>query len=148
MANMLDAYGMGALLGAFAGMMVFFVILFIAAYIYQAWATMVIAQKTKTKYPWLAWIPIANLFLLPMIAQVPWWTALIVVVASFIPFLGIVVVIAATIWWWWKISERRNYPGPLGILMVVPIAQWIVLGFLAWKEQKAAPVAAKPAAKK
>ena len=53
----------------------------IIVYVYVALCLMFIAQKTDTPYPWLAWIPIANVFLMAMIAKKPWLWALIMVIA-------------------------------------------------------------------
>lgn len=105
----------------------------LAVYIYFSYTLMVIAQKTKTENAWLAWIPIANLYLMTQIAQVPWWTFLIVLLASWIPFIGQLLAIGISIWWWWKISERRNSPGWLGILMIFPLVNFVVVGYLAFK---------------
>lgn len=112
----------------------FFLLFGIAAYIYSAIALMTIAKRTKTKNGWLAWIPIANLYLMTQIAKVQWWTMFVIILA-FIPFLNSLAGIATagvSIWWWWKISERLHKPGWLGILMIIPVANFIVLGVLAW----------------
>jgi len=37
-----------------------------------------------------------------------------------------------TIWLWWKIAEARHYPGWYGILMIIPIVNFIIMGILAW----------------
>jgi hypothetical protein len=39
-------------------------IIYLAIYVYIAYSIMVIANKTNTENSWLAWIPIANLYLL------------------------------------------------------------------------------------
>ena len=73
-------------LGLSPGMITFFIFIGTFSYIYTALALMTIAQKTKTKNPWLAWIPIANLYLMTQIGKVPWWTILFLIL-SFFPFL-------------------------------------------------------------
>lgn len=118
--------------GAFFG---FVVVFFLAVYVYSAWALMTIALKTNTEPAWLAWIPIANIFLLPLIAQVPWWTALIALLSGFIPVVGWIVSTALAVWWWWQIAERLDYEGWLGILMIVPVVNLVLLGVFAWKDQ-------------
>ncbi len=107
------------------------IILAILVYIYTAWALMDIARRTKTNLPWLAWIPIANLYLRTKIAKVPWWTLLVILLA-WIPFVGGLLLLLVMIWWWWKIAEARKHPGWWGILMIVPILNWILMGILAW----------------
>lgn len=119
---------------------------FLIVYVYTAVALMTIAKKTNTKLPWLAWIPIANFYLMTRIAKVPWWTMLIVVFKlsdflpyySVIPYIGIIreisllVSLAVIAWWWWKIAEARNKPGWFGILTIIPFVNLVVIGVIAW----------------
>lgn len=118
-----------ATLIAFIGSYLIFVI---ALYVYWALALMKIAKKTNTDKPWLAWIPIANLYLMTQIAGVPWWTMLLVIFLPIIPILGYLAAISITVWWFWKIAEVRGKPGWWGILMIIPIVNLIILGILAW----------------
>lgn len=110
----------------------------LVVYIYMALALMTIAKKTNTPNGWLAWIPIANIYLMTQIAQVPAWTMLIIFV-GFVPVIGSLAVLAVMLWWWWKIAERRNQPGWLGILLIVPVVDLIIPGLLAWYDK---PIAA------
>src|SRR5262245_26877392 len=66
---------------AFAGtMMLVFVVIGIAMYIYVALALQTIATKTATANGWLAWIPIANIFLMLSVAKKPmWWFILFLI---------------------------------------------------------------------
>ena len=125
-----ELLGLGAI---FAGFFFVFALLGIVVYIYMAIALMTIAKKTKTPNAWLAWIPFANLYLMTQIGGVPWWT-IFGVLLSLIPFLGGLAVLALMVWWWWKISEAVGKPGWIGILMIVPIANLIVPGYLAWSK--------------
>ncbi|MBW2970864.1 hypothetical protein KY320_01755, partial [Candidatus Woesearchaeota archaeon] len=95
-------------------------------YVYMAFALQTIAKKTNTENPWLAWIPIANLVLMTQIAGLHWATIFLML----IPFVNIAVII----WWWWKIAEARNKPGWMALLFLVPIANLIVPGILAWSD--------------
>lgn len=122
----------GAIIAMIGGFLWLFVLLFIALYVYSALALMNIAKRTNTKNPWLAWIPIANMYLMTQIGGVPWWTLLIVVFAGFIPFVGGIVSVVLIIWWWWKIAEARQRPGWWGILMMIPVVNLILMGVLAW----------------
>ncbi len=125
----------GAALGTFvAANMILAMLLFAGIYIFTALALMVIAKKTKTENAWLAWIPVANLYLMTKIAGVSWWTLLIVLFGNFIPILGGIAALAVMIWWWWKIAEARNKPGWYGILMLIPIVNLIVMAILAWAD--------------
>lgn len=111
-----------------------FFIFALAVYIYMAIATMAIARKTKTENGWLAFIPIANMYLYTKMAGVPWWTFLIAFFGSLIPFIGGIVFIVFFIWWWWKIAEHINRPGWWSILLIIPIVNLIIIGIMAWGE--------------
>ena len=123
--------GLGSLMALFAGILVFVLVLFIVFYIYMALALMAIAKRTGTPNGWLAWIPIANFYLMADIAKVPWWT-MFAFLLVFVPFVGGPAFLAVTIWWWWKIAEARGKPGWWGILMLIPIVNLVVMGMLAW----------------
>jgi len=110
------------------------IVLFLAVYVYSALALMAIARKTKTKYAWLAWIPVANIYLMTQIAGVQWWTMLFLLFAM-VPVLGSAIVIGLTIYWWWNIAEVRKMPGWLGILMAVPVVNLVVMGIIAWSKK-------------
>ena len=71
-----------------AGIMIVFILLLaLAVYIYTSLALMKIADRTKTKDGWLAFVPIGNIYLMTKIAKVPgWWT--IGVLLGFIPFIA------------------------------------------------------------
>jgi len=85
-----------------------------------------IARKTNTPNGWMAWIPIANIFLALNIAQKPgWWFILFL-----IPLVGLVMAIIVTM----AIAERRGKPSWWGILLIVPVVGLIVPGYLAWSD--------------
>lgn len=112
-----------AALGAF----LFVGLLFgLAMYIYWSLALMVIANKTSTPNGWLAWIPIANLILMAIIAKKPvWWFLL-----CLIPLVGVVFLVII----WMGIAEARRKPNWWGILLIVPVVNLIVPGYLAWAD--------------
>jgi len=108
-------------LGWFSGL---WIVLWIAVYVWVALCLQIIAKKTDTTNAWLAWIPIANIYLMCKVADKPgWWTILF-----FIPIANIVFAILV----WMKIAEFCNRPSWLGILMIVPIANLVVPGILAF----------------
>ncbi|MBN1792420.1 hypothetical protein JW826_01930 [Candidatus Woesearchaeota archaeon] len=131
--------GMAAGIIAFLGaMMIFVAILLLAVYIYSAIAMMTIANRLKTKPSWLAWIPIANIYLLTKMAKMPWWPMLLLI-GAFIPVIGPLLSLAFMVFmviWTWKVCERRNLPGWLAVLTVIPVLGWIwglvLWGILAW----------------
>jgi len=72
----------------------------------------------------LAWIPIANIFLLLMIAKRPlWWFILML-----IPLVNIVVAIIV----WLDILKLRGKPWWWIILLIIPIVNLVALAILAW----------------
>ena len=102
----------------------FFLVIFF--YVYTAVCLQKIAEKTDTENPWLAWIPIANLYLWYLIAKPAiWWFILL-----FIPYANIVAVAVI----WMSIAEARKKPKWLGILMLLPIVNLIMMGYLAFSE--------------
>jgi uncharacterized membrane protein YhaH (DUF805 family) len=92
---------------------------------------MAIAKKTNTNNGWLAFIPIANIYLLTQIAGISgWWT--LGILLSVIPVVGGILVGLGMIYLYWKTAEKVGKPGWWGILMIIPIVGWILLGIMAW----------------
>lgn len=121
----------GGLFAAFAAMGLVFMIVVLAFYIYAALALMAIAKKTKTPNGWLAFIPIANIYLMTQMAGISgWWT--LAIFASIIPIIGGIAVLAGMIYLWWIIAEKINKPGWWSILLIIPIVNIIILGIMAW----------------
>ena len=107
-----------------SGIFIGYIIIWIAAYVWAALCLHIMANKTNTPNPWLAWIPIANIYLMCKVGSKPgWWTIL-----AFIPLVNIVIGIIV----WMAIANARNRPSWLGILMIIPIVNVIILGILAF----------------
>ena len=104
----------------------FFFLMWIAIYAYMAFCLQTIAGKTGTGNGWLAWIPIANVYLMCLIAGKPGWWLLL----CLIPFVNIVIMIIV----WMGIAEARKKESWLGILMIIPIVNLIVLGLMAFSD--------------
>jgi len=129
------------LFGSFlAGITLFGVVLmllFVAGvYIYHAFAWSEIARKLKYKYPWLAWIPFANISLVLELGGFHWaWVFLIL-----IPIFGWIALLVLYIISLWKIFEKRKYPGWFSLGIIIPraglILYLIAIGFVAWAEKK------------
>lgn len=133
MADLLAYGGLGALFGAAAALGV---VVLIGLYVYMALAWSTIARKLNYEYDWLAWIPIAQLVLLPVLAEKDWtWVFMFLVPIANIVFYFI---------WMWKILERRNLHGALSLVPiagVIPyigglasIANLVILGIAAWRD--------------
>ena len=128
------SYGLGGFMALLAGMLVVMLLVFLVLYVYMALTLMTIAKKTKTENAWLAWIPIANIYLMTQIARVSgWWTLSLLL--YFIPFVGALAFLVIFCWLWWKISEARKMPGWLGVLMWIPLVNLIIMGVLAWSDK-------------
>ncbi len=124
-------------------------IIICALYLYFTFAWFTIAKKLGYKYAWLAWIPIINIFILPIVAKKnEWWTiifAIPVLLSLAYPFflmrldytttflqnvsriyfivyaLTIVFIAIMSVVWLWRIYKLRNYPGWLSLLPLLGI---------------------------
>ena len=137
------------------------IIIIIAVYVFLAIALRTIARKTGTQGGWRAWVPIVSLFLELEIAELSYWWALFVIV----PFLiGVgaglshntsliasfktvsnfyqVVEFAVTAYIWSRIARRRGFSPWLGLLSLVPIANYVLYGVLAFSESGKATLGA------
>lgn len=128
------------LMVAFMGIIV---LVLVVIHVYIAIALQIIARKTAIENGWLAWIPVANLYLCCRIADKPgWWLLLF-----FVPFVNIIIGILVCR----EIARARNKPSWLGILLaLVPGINLIVLGYLAFskdaviEEKKTVPTPTTP----
>ena len=116
-----------------SGLLGFFVIFGLIAYIYSSLCLYFIAKKTSKEPAWMAWVPIANLFLMCKIASISYWFLLILLL-TFIPFLGFLTSIAFTGFVWHKIALARGKEGWIGILTCIPIVGLITMGYLAFSD--------------
>ncbi|MFZ5955120.1 MAG: hypothetical protein ACOYT4_01740 [Nanoarchaeota archaeon] len=132
---------MAAVLALFFIVLLIAFFLAIALYVYVSLAYMNIAKKTNTEPAWLAWIPIANFYLMSKIADMRWWPMLLLI-GIFIPFIGPVFWIAFLVFlviWNWKILRAVEQPGWIAIFMIIPMLNIVFLIFLgigAWSEEK------------
>jgi hypothetical protein len=123
LAQSTDAGPFAALSGV---LLLLFVVFAAGCYVYMALALQTIATKTGTANEWLAWIPIANLFLMLMVAKKPmWWFILFL-----IPLVNLVIAIMV----WMAVAEARGKPNWWGILMIIPLVNLVVPGYLAWAD--------------
>ena len=109
-----DAFGsIGVLIGIVFGYLLFTLPIF------------VMAKKMEHEYAWLAFVPIANMWLLCDMAGKEWWwllVALIPVVGYFIFWIVIGM----------GLAESFDQPSWLGILMILPIVNFIILYYFAF----------------
>lgn len=111
----------------FAGAFLIVMLVILAAgYVYLALALQTIAKKTGTQNAWLAWIPLANIFLMLDIAKKPMWWFLLFLVPLVNLVMGVLV--------WMAVATARRKPEWWGILSIVPIVNLVVPGYLAWSD--------------
>ncbi|HDP74080.1 MAG TPA: hypothetical protein ENN46_03960 [Candidatus Woesearchaeota archaeon] len=76
---------------------------FLVSYLFIAVTFYFLAKKLKTEPLWLAWVPIAQFFLLPIMAGKHWAWGFIM----FVPLANIIFMYI----WLWLVYEKRKYPG-------------------------------------
>jgi hypothetical protein len=133
-----------------AGMSIVSSIVSLLFYVFTAVMLYLIANKTGTSLPWLAFIPIANIFLMVQIAKKPiWWLALLFlpIITPIIALLAIVdptggiivavltgavilVCVAAWLLVSIGISSARGKSVIWGILLFIPCTSPIALAYL------------------
>lgn len=140
-----NALTQGFLGGALAGLAIFMVILValfaIGLYVYHALAWQKIGKNQKYKYPWLSWIPFANISMIFQMGGFHWaWVFLFL-----LPVLGWIAIMVLLAISMWRIFEKAKYPGWLGLsyaLIIIPylgmffsIAYLVVIGIVAWENK-------------
>lgn len=107
---------------AAAGMMGAVMIFYVVAYVWTALCLYFIAKKTNTANPWMAWVPIANVFLMLNIAKRPlWWFVLML-----IPLVNFVILIIVMM----DMIKARGRPAWHVVLML--LFGPIYMGYLAF----------------
>lgn len=126
------------------------VILPLVGYLFTSVMLFLIAKKTATALPWLAFIPIANLYLMVQIAGKPiWWLGLfllpvlspvVALIAAVDPTGGIVVgvlslalVLGSLVAWFFislGIAAARGKSTLWGVLFFIPCTSPIAMGYL------------------
>ncbi|MFH1458439.1 MAG: hypothetical protein ABIG31_04655 [Candidatus Omnitrophota bacterium] len=108
-------------------------IIAILFYAYSALCLQFIAKKTGQGPVWMAWVPIANLFLMCKIGSLSYlW--LLGIFLGLLPLVGILFSLALCGYLWYRIALARNKPGWLGILACLPIVNLVIIGYLAFSD--------------
>ncbi len=85
-----------------------------------------LAKKMNDEAPWMAWVPVLNLFQLARLAQKPgWWGILILV-----PFVGIIIYIMMMV----EVLKRLKQESIMVLLFIVPVANIIYPYYLAFSD--------------
>jgi hypothetical protein len=133
--------GSGAWSGGFLAFimgMIIFIIFAVAAHIYIAICLMKIAKKTDTPNAWFAWIPFLNFVLMLKIAKKPVWWILVLILffIPFINFLASLTLLVISVIIWMKIAEAVGKPSWWGIMVIVPVMNLIMPGYLAFSKME------------
>lgn len=97
-------------------------------YVYISLTLMAIAKKLKYENAWYAWIPILNMIMLFELGdQNPMLLFLLL-----IPGIGELIIMIFSVIALMNISTKRGYDKMLGLLALIPIARYVLLGILAW----------------
>ena len=83
-----------------------------------------IAERLNQENAWMAFVPIANLFLLASMAGKEWWWVLLML----IPLINIIIFIIL----WMGVAENLGHPSWMGILMIVPLVNFAILYYWAF----------------
>jgi len=129
----------GNVVAMMSGFMLFIVL---AGYIYISLCLYLIAKKTEVTNPWMAWIPLVNLWTFVAAAGRQWWWLAVIAglgALSLIPDVGIIfglLNLAAIIYLWICITENVGKNKWLGLLMIVPLVNLIFPAILAFSKQE------------
>lgn len=115
-------------------MLIFSIVIGLSSYIYCSLALMKIAKRLNHANPWFAWVPILNLVLIFQLGDKNPMLLLLML----IPGIGAVIIGVISIIALMTVCEKRGHDKMLGLLSLVPVANYILLGILAWGKDKAA----------
>ena len=104
------------------------------AYLYFSLCLFLIARKLNVPAPWVAWVPIAQVWTMVTAAGKPGWWVLL--------FLIPVVNFILHIYLWMCIVENLGRKKWLGLLMAVPVVNFVYLGMLAFSHSDSSSSAA------
>ncbi|HUV31532.1 MAG TPA: DUF5684 domain-containing protein [Acidobacteriota bacterium] len=120
--------------GGFEGILFYLVV--IAAYVYFTYAQYRIAQKLRHNTPWLAFIPMVNVIQLIQMAQ----KSLLWFVFCLVPFVNIICLAIL----WMDVARRTGNPPLIGVLMIVPLVNFVMIGMMAFGRVRQVEPAGQP----
>lgn len=123
---------LGALTAILGAVLIPTLIIGLGLYFYTSIAYMKIAKKLDHPNPWFAWIPILNFVLVLQLADMSPWLVLLILVPG---VNGIAILILSVITMM-KICEKRGMDKNLGFLMLIPVANLVLPGLVAWKKDE------------
>lgn len=138
----------GAAMTAIAALGFFALVIAIGVYVYKSLAFMAIAKKQNHKYPWLAWIPFADIAMMLQLGSFHWaWVFLIL-----IPVLGWIALLVLFIIANWRIFEKEGWYPWFSLSLIIPqvngVLYLIAIGLVAWVDGPLKKKPSKPKSKK
>lgn len=130
----LTAAGIGALI---MGAIAFFVVFFIALWIYMGLTFSAMGKKARLKSPGLAWIPFVGPAIISFQASKMHWWPWLLLVGMCIPAIGGISSMAFLVFftiWQWKLFEAIKRPGWWAILCLITPVNLILWGIAAWSK--------------
>ncbi len=133
--------------GVAAAFLIFFIILafIVVFYVLAAWLLYRIGKKVRYDKCWLAWVPIANLYMMVDLSNretMSWF--LIILLVNFVPCVGWIVSVVMMIMVWMDICEKFGKDSWLAILYIIPIANFVMMYIIGsgeprefWQPQRA-----------
>jgi hypothetical protein len=113
-----------------AGFMTTFLLISVGMYIFFSLCLYLIAKKLNVAEAWAAWIPLIQVWPFLTSAGKPcWWVILL-----FIPLVNIFI----GVYLWMCIAENLGRNKWLGLLMLLPIMNFVFLGVLAFSKEDTA----------
>ena len=97
---------------------------YVGFYIVETLPVFIIARRCGHEYAWLAFVPLANLWLMCDMADMNVWFLLILL----LPYVNILFLAVV----WWRIAENTNKRGWIGLLMIVPLLNLLVWYYIAF----------------
>lgn len=117
-----------------AGFMTVFLVVSVGMYVFFSLCLYLIAKKLNVAEAWAAWIPIIQVWPFLSSAGKPcWWVILL-----FIPLVNIFVGVHL----WMRIAENLGRNKWLGLLMLLPIVNFVLMGVLAFSKEETGQQAA------
>jgi hypothetical protein len=93
-------------------------------YLYIAYCLREFARKQAARRPWLAWIPIFDVYLMCTLAgHGAWWT-----IWMFIPIVDIIPAVIIIM----RFARMRGHRGAFGLLLLIPLVNYIAMWVLAF----------------
>lgn len=125
-------YNDSAALLAFVGLLVFMVILALAAYVVSSFFLMKVFDKAGVQGKWRAWVPVYNLMVFAKLGDLnPWWVLILwagALVLSWIPVVGQLIAVAAAIYSVlaaWRVGLKLQKEAVWVVLYVLLSIVWL-----------------------